>query len=73
MDLVGDYAGSELFVVEGDSLLLRCLSDPKLDFNGKSLIFSEYWHKAARAWTTREQLVEVNLISISSHTTEMFI
>lgn len=35
MDLVGDYAGQELFVVEGDSLLLRCFSDPRLDFDGE--------------------------------------
>lgn len=34
VDLVGDYAGKELFLVEGDSLLLRCFSDPKLDFDG---------------------------------------
>ncbi len=34
VDLVGDYAGSELFVVEGDSLLLKCFSDAKLDFEG---------------------------------------
>ena len=34
VDLVGDYAGKELFLVEGDSLLLKCFSDPKLDFDG---------------------------------------
>lgn len=33
VDLVGDYAGQELFLVEGDSLLLRSFSDPKLDFD----------------------------------------
>ena len=32
VDLVGDYAGKELFLIEGDSLLLRCLDDPKIDF-----------------------------------------
>lgn len=37
VDLVGDYAGSELFLVEGDSLLLRCWSDTKLDFHGENL------------------------------------
>ena len=35
VDLVGDYAGSELFLVEGDSLLLKCWSDLKLDFQCK--------------------------------------
>ncbi|KAI9690668.1 MAG: hypothetical protein M1820_009928 [Bogoriella megaspora] len=33
VDLVGDYAGNELFLVEGDSLLLRIFSDPLLDFH----------------------------------------
>lgn len=43
VDLVGDYAGSELFVVEGDSLLLRSFSDPKLDFEeGFQLLHAIY-------------------------------
>ncbi|KAL4931974.1 putative DEAD/DEAH box helicase [Aspergillus undulatus] len=33
LDLVGDYAGDELFLLEGDSLLLQCLSDKTLDFS----------------------------------------
>ncbi|KAL4968332.1 putative DEAD/DEAH box helicase [Aspergillus stella-maris] len=33
LDLVGDYAGDELFIIEGDSLLLQCFSDKSLDFN----------------------------------------
>ena len=33
VDLVGDYAGQELFLVEGDSLLLRCFSDADVDFD----------------------------------------
>ena len=36
VDLVGDYAGSEPFLVEGDSLLLHCFSDELLDFEGSS-------------------------------------
>lgn len=35
VDLVGDYAGQELFLVEGDSLLLRSFSDADLDFDRK--------------------------------------
>lgn len=34
VDLVGDYAGKELFLLDGDSLLLKCFGDPQLDFNG---------------------------------------
>jgi hypothetical protein len=35
LDLVGDYAGNERFVVEGDSLLRHCFEDPRIDFQGK--------------------------------------
>jgi hypothetical protein len=34
VDIVGDYAGKELFLIEGDSVLLHSFSDPKLDFEG---------------------------------------
>lgn len=39
VDLVGDYAGQELFAVEGDSLLLRCFTDPRLDFDGECSLY----------------------------------
>lgn len=39
VDLVGDYAGKELFLLEGDSLLLECFEDKRLDFNGTSRIY----------------------------------
>lgn len=43
VDLVGDYAGNELFLIEGDSLLLQCLSDDKLDFaEGFQLLHAVY-------------------------------
>jgi hypothetical protein len=35
IDLVGDYAGKELFLVEGDSLLRVCFEDERIDFEGK--------------------------------------
>lgn len=38
IDLVGDYAGKELFLVEGDSLLRECFADERIDFQSK--IFS---------------------------------
>lgn len=38
VDLVGDYAGQELFIVEGDGLLLRCFDDPKLDLAGMLIV-----------------------------------
>ena len=34
IDLVGDYAGRELFLVEGDSLLRECFEDKRIDFHG---------------------------------------
>ncbi|CEN62965.1 hypothetical protein ASPCAL09593 [Aspergillus calidoustus] len=33
LDLVGDYAGDERFLLEGDSLLLQCFSDNALDLS----------------------------------------
>lgn len=48
VDLVGDYAGQELFLVEGDSLLLRCFSDVDLDFDRKS---DENIHVTTRCWS----------------------
>ena len=34
IDLVGDYAGKELFLIEGDSLLRECFEDDRIDFDG---------------------------------------
>ena len=34
LDLVSDYAGRELFLIEGDSLLLDCFNDERIDFEG---------------------------------------
>lgn len=34
IDLVGDYAGKELFLLEGDSLLRECFADERIDFQG---------------------------------------
>ena len=48
VDLVGDYAGQELFLVEGDSLLLRCFSDVDLDFDRKS---DENIHVTTHCWS----------------------
>lgn len=35
LDLVGDYAGNERFLLEGDSLLLHCFSDSRIDVEGE--------------------------------------
>nr|POF18005.1 putative helicase [Quercus suber] len=43
VDLVGDYAGNELFLIEGDSMLLRCFSDDLLDFDsGFQMLHAAY-------------------------------
>jgi ATP-dependent RNA helicase DDX60 len=39
LDLVSDYAGNERFLLEGDSLLLHCFGDAKIDFEGGSYCF----------------------------------
>lgn len=45
---MGDYAGQELFLVEGDSLLLRCFNDVDLDFDRKS---DENIHVTTHRWS----------------------
>ncbi|TAQ87818.1 hypothetical protein B7494_g3841 [Chlorociboria aeruginascens] len=43
IDLVGDYAGKELFLVEGDSLLRECFEDARIDFDdGFQLLHAVY-------------------------------
>ncbi|KAF2467823.1 DEAD/DEAH box helicase [Lindgomyces ingoldianus] len=43
VDIVGDYAGNELFLIEGDSILLNCFSDKHLDFDpGFQLLHATY-------------------------------
>jgi hypothetical protein len=34
MDIVGDFAGKELFAVHGEALILYCISEAKVDFDG---------------------------------------
>ena len=43
VDLVGDYAGDELFLIEGDSMLLRAFNDDKLDLDtGFQMLHAAY-------------------------------
>lgn len=42
IDLVGDYAGKELFLVEGDSLLRECFEDERVDFDGMMFCFNPF-------------------------------
>lgn len=49
IDLVGDYAGKELFLVEGDSLLRLCFEDERIDFQGKSPRTTSGLHKLSPA------------------------
>ncbi|RJE24608.1 DEAD DEAH box helicase [Aspergillus sclerotialis] len=47
VDLVGDYAGDERFILDGDSLLLHVFSDEKLDFYpGFQLLHATYMVEA---------------------------
>jgi superfamily II DNA or RNA helicase len=43
VDLVGDFAGQELFAIEGDSLLLQCFENSLLDFeDGFQMLHAVY-------------------------------
>lgn len=39
IDIVGDFAGRELFILEGDSLLRVAFSDERIDMNSMTLLF----------------------------------
>ena len=49
-DLVSDYAGWELFGLEGDSFVLERLDDPALDFEGKVNISKQKQARRKRSW-----------------------
>lgn len=38
VDLVGDFAGNELFLIEGDSLLLQCIGNSDVNFDSQSIV-----------------------------------
>lgn len=43
VDSVGDYAGNETFLIDGDSILLRCFQDKRLDMReGLQLLHAVY-------------------------------
>lgn len=43
VDIIGDYAGNELCLVEGDSMLLHCFDDAHIDFDpGFQLLHAAY-------------------------------
>lgn len=43
IDLIGDYAGAEFFILDGDSLLRRAFSGGKIDFDeGFQLLHAVY-------------------------------
>lgn len=37
VDLVGDFAGKELFAIHGDALMLYCITNAKVDLDSRSL------------------------------------
>ncbi|KAK6720353.1 hypothetical protein SNK03_003418 [Fusarium graminearum] len=38
VDIVGDFAGQELFAIHGESLIRYCLTEAKVDLDGKPLV-----------------------------------
>lgn len=43
IDVIGDYCGHELFVIEGDALLLHCFSDQHIDFDPGFQLLHATW------------------------------
>lgn len=48
VDIIGDFAGRELFAIHGDALLLHCISEAKVDFSGMyGLVVDELFTSAS--------------------------
>lgn len=58
MDLIGDFAGSELFMIEGDSLLRNAFNDTRIEMKASG-IYIQLVHK----WYT----IYAFLLTISSY------
>jgi hypothetical protein len=43
IDVIGDYCGHEVFLVEGDALLLHCFSDQHIDFDPGFQLLHAAW------------------------------
>jgi hypothetical protein len=43
IDVIGDYCGHELFLIEGDALLLHCFSDQHIDFDPGFQLLHATW------------------------------
>lgn len=74
IDLVGDYAGKEIFLIEGDSLLRYCFEDERIDFAGKLSMSSKPFRFAGVTFRPKpqsmislvKQVVSAQAISMSS-------
>ncbi|TGZ81795.1 P-loop containing nucleoside triphosphate hydrolase protein [Ascodesmis nigricans] len=56
VDLIGDYAGTEHFLIDGDSLIHHVLSDPRIDFStGFQLLHAVYAVESFLADLTRRK------------------
>lgn len=38
VDIVGDFAGKELFAIHGESMLVHCVREANVDFDGEMLL-----------------------------------
>lgn len=46
VDVVGDFAGKELFVIHGDSMLLHCITKGKVDYDSMSPLVA-FWLRSS--------------------------
>lgn len=51
VDLVGDFAGKELFAIHGDALMLYCITRAKVDLNSECQLCAPppFGHRLTRA------------------------
>ncbi|KAF8505147.1 hypothetical protein JB92DRAFT_2966409 [Gautieria morchelliformis] len=62
MDIIGDYAGDELFLLEGDSLLSGILDDPLLAVGKEDDVSFQYLHARYSFERTLKEYVKRNAV-----------
>lgn len=48
VDVVGDFAGKELFAIHGDSLLLHCITKGNVDYDSMSRLIALWLLSSSR-------------------------
>ena len=64
---MGDYAGPETFLIEGDSLLLQCFSDPNLDLVGGYQLLHAVYNVEAFLQSLKQRKCNFHIVFFDKH------